>query len=63
MPHEERREVRSFQVKFICDCGEEMQSTGRMRSTSPPTVEYLCPVCNTKALSPSGYPRTEYEEI
>lgn len=58
-----RREVRTYQVILLCDCGAQMELTGVALMTHPAKYEHKCPKCGKREDLLESYPRIEYETL
>lgn len=58
----QRVEVVPYAVKYYCDCGAEMESTGVMLMSDPPKFVHKCISCNTTASLKERYPLIRWEE-
>ena len=61
---EVKKEVKTYIVHAMCDCGGEYLPTGMALTSHPVQYPHVCDKCGDKQLfSDEMYPRTEYEEV
>jgi len=60
MPHEERIELRTIQVRLRCDCGGEMKHQWSKCYAIPPEFTHVCDKCQTEVVRDTNFPRTEF---
>ena len=58
MPEEEK-EMRTFEVNYLCDeCGEPVTFTGVMLASNPPQYPHVCKACGWGGKFRKHYPHT-----
>lgn len=57
-----RQEVRTFEERFVCSCGTELQSA-MVLDSYPPIYCYKCPACGAEDSSRHRYPRVVTEPV
>lgn len=63
MPNEKREEVKTFEVRLMCDCGEEMHATGVGLMSTPPKYPHVCKACQAEThVRGKSYPHLVYEK-
>lgn len=63
MPKEIKREVKTFEVKMMCDCGGEFLPTGFAQMSNPPKYGHQCSSCEKEVYLDYHYPKTVYEYL
>ena len=58
---EQKFEVVPYEVKYLCECGEEMKSTGRMFMSNPPQFPHKCEGCEKEINLTEKYPTIRWE--
>lgn len=61
MPVERSEVVTPKRLRMFCDCGEEMEFTGRTLMTFPPQYVHKCKSCGEEARLASQYPYISFE--
>ena len=56
-------EVRTFNVKLMCDCGGEIRANGNVLETSPPVYAHQCLACSKSYTLDSEYPTETMLEV
>ena len=49
-------QVRTYNVRLYCDCGEELAWNGLGLLTNPPQFPHTCPKCGFTTTLPEHYP-------
>ena len=62
MVMEERKELKTFRVKLLCDCGGEMKVVKTLMS-DPPQYQHTCVRCEKEVTMDRSYPCIEQEEV
>ena len=58
------REVKSFIIEWICECGGLMQNSGRpVLLCSPPKIIHICDKCGAEENSIETYPKAKIEYV
>jgi hypothetical protein len=61
MSKELRIEVKTFKIKLICDCGEELIATGTCLTSDPPQFPHRCKNGHMETIRAECYPKFVYE--
>jgi len=63
MSQEDCREMRTVQVRRICDCGGELLPEGRALLSNPPKYPHTCDRCGKAETFLKQYPLIHYEPV
>ena len=58
---EVKREIRTFEVRYQCECGGEMIPTGIVYTSYPSKYPHICGKCEKQITLTASYPKIVYE--
>ena len=63
MSGEQRFKINPYGVKYLCDCQNEMEFTGRSFMTNPPQYKHYCSICGKTENLKEQYPAVKWERV